>query len=144
MLTKLKYVGTKEKDLVTIYIIFIRCLLEYCSVVWHSALTKEQTNDIERVQVVCLKVIIGKNYEDYNTALLQTSLESLESRRNQRCLAFGLRCLEHPKHREMFPLNGKNIRYPTRSREIFQVNKARTQYYILYKLKPSFCPEEGE
>ena len=33
MLTKLKYVGTKEEDLLTIYILFVCCLVEYCSVV---------------------------------------------------------------------------------------------------------------
>ena len=35
MLTKLKYVGVPTPDLLDIYILYIRSLLEYCSVVWH-------------------------------------------------------------------------------------------------------------
>ena len=57
MLSKLKYIGTKICDLVTIYVMYIRCLLEYCSVVWHPALTESQRRDIELVQAVSLKVI---------------------------------------------------------------------------------------
>ena len=38
MLTKLKYVGVPESDLLEIYILYIRSLLEYCSTVWHSTL----------------------------------------------------------------------------------------------------------
>ena len=41
MLTKLKYVGVNKDDLLNIYILYIRSLLEYCSVVWHSTLTQD-------------------------------------------------------------------------------------------------------
>ena len=92
-------------------------------------MAKEQIEDIERVQVVCLKVALGPKYENYSSALNYTSLRSLESRRDHKSLQFGLRCLQHPKHKEMFPLNEDNLRYPTRSREIFLVNRARTEYY---------------
>ena len=36
MLTKFKYVGTAQEDLLDIYSLYIRSILEYCSVVWHS------------------------------------------------------------------------------------------------------------
>ena len=35
MITKLKYVGVTNDDLLNIYCLFIRSLLEYCSSVWH-------------------------------------------------------------------------------------------------------------
>ena len=41
MITKLKYVGTKTEDLLDIYILYIRSIAEYCSVVFHSSLTNE-------------------------------------------------------------------------------------------------------
>ena len=104
MLTKLKYVGTSQEDLLTIYVLFIRCLVEYCSVVWHSSLTVEQENDIERTQVVSLKVILGHRYTDYTTALLDTKLEKHSIRIEKKCLLFGLQCLKHPKLKQMFPL----------------------------------------
>ena len=49
MLTKLKYAGVPKEDLITIYILYIRSLLEYCSVVRHSTLTDEQFNNLESV-----------------------------------------------------------------------------------------------
>ena len=58
-ITKFKYVGVDTEELVHIYILYIRSLLEYCSVVWHSTLTGEQCHNIERVQKLCLKIILG-------------------------------------------------------------------------------------
>ena len=62
LLTKLKYVGTSVEDLIDVYILYIRSILEYCSVVWHSTLTVQQSTDIERVQKLCLKLVLGQEY----------------------------------------------------------------------------------
>ena len=62
MLTKLKYAGVKTEELLNIFLLYIRSVLEYCSVLWHSTLTGEQTHDIERVQKTCLKIILGADY----------------------------------------------------------------------------------
>ena len=59
MLNKLKYIGMKRDDLVLIYKTYIRCVLEYCCVVWSSSLTAGQKDSLERVQKVCVKVILG-------------------------------------------------------------------------------------
>ena len=69
MLTKLKYIGVKVEDLLDIYALFIRSVVEYCSVAFHSSPTIEQTNDLERIQKVCLKIILGDNFVDYSAAL---------------------------------------------------------------------------
>ena len=57
MLTKLKYAGVPKEDLITVYILYIRSLLEYCSVVWHSTLTDEQCNNLDSVQRLSLNII---------------------------------------------------------------------------------------
>ena len=75
MLSKSKYVGTKQNDLLTIYKLFIRCLVEYCSVVWHSSLTEQQSNDIEKIQAVSLKVIY-----DLNTKIIPMHFSMLSSK----------------------------------------------------------------
>ena len=130
MLTKLKYVGVPESDLLEVYILYIRSLLEYCSTVWHSTLTVEQKDDIEKVQKLCLKVILGQAYTDYQSALKYFSLESLATRRERKCLQFGLKSLLHPKHSELFPLNPqRDINIKTRHREHFHVNRANSEYY---------------
>ena len=48
MISKLKYVGVKIDDLIEIYILYIRSLTEYCSFAFHSSLTVEQNNRLER------------------------------------------------------------------------------------------------
>ena len=77
MLTKLKYIGVKVEDLLDIYALFIRSVVEYCFVAFHSSPTIEQTNDLERIQKVCLKIILGDNFVDYSAALEMTGLETL-------------------------------------------------------------------
>ena len=52
MLTKLKYVGVPTTDLLKIYILYIRSILEYCSTVWHSTLTVQQITDIESAEAL--------------------------------------------------------------------------------------------
>ena len=47
MITKLKYVGVSKKYLIDIYVLFIRSITEYCSVAFHSSLTQQQ---LERIQ----------------------------------------------------------------------------------------------
>ena len=70
MITKLKYARVKTEDLIHIYILYIRSVLEYCSVLWHSTLTVEQSQAIERVQKTCLKIILGPEYASYVMQIL--------------------------------------------------------------------------
>ena len=81
MITKLKYVGVSQQDLLDIYILFIRSVVEYCSVLFHSSLTQDQTNKLERIQNTCLKVILGEEYEDYKNALKISNLDTLSDPR---------------------------------------------------------------
>ena len=132
MLTKLKYVGVCKEDLLNIYILYIRSLLEYCSVVWHSTLTVEQSNNIESVQKLCLKVILGPEYDGYEKAMSNCDLVSLSERREQKCLQFGLKSLLHPVHSSMFPVNpkiGNQSSANTRNNEHFSVNWAKSESY---------------
>jgi hypothetical protein len=131
MLTKLKYAGVPREDLITIYILYIRSLLEYCSVVWHSTLTDEMSHNLERVQKVCLKVILGEEYEGYSSALEKCGLETLSTRREGRCLQYGLKSLLHPVHSKKFPVNPHilNNIHDTRNSEHFRVNWAKSDSY---------------
>ena len=131
MLGKLKYVGIPKDDLILIYKLFIRSILEYCSVVFHSSLTEQQTNMIERCQKISLKLILSPNYTDYSSALRTCSLTSLKIRRETRISDFARKALKHPKHRSMFPLSDDFIANPhnIRHKEKYKVNFARTSAY---------------
>ena len=124
VLSKLKYAGISTEDLLTIYVLFIRSLTEYCSVVFHASLTQKQSEKIEAIQKTSLKVILDGNYVSYCASLEMCSLERLSTRRSRRQLSFSRRCLTNDFTKQLFPLN-ENGRI-----EKFKVNFARTQSYL--------------
>ena len=129
MLTKLKYVGVQTEDLLDIYVLYIRSIAEYCSVAFHSSLTIEQSEKLERIQKTCLRVILGDMYVDYSSALEMSGLDKLSSRRESRCLNFSLKCVKHPRNSRLFPINNLPHAHDVRNSEKFQVNFARTSTY---------------
>ena len=129
MITKLKYVGVKTEDLIDIYILYIRSVVEYCSVAYHSRLTQADSDKLERIQRTCLKVILGDMFLDYESALEMCGLDKLSNRRIKRCLDFATKCLKHPKNNRLFPLNTKTHGQEQRSKEFVEVNWARTDAY---------------
>ena len=130
LITKLRYVGVSREDLLDIYILFIRSVAEYCSVSFHSSITKEQSYQLERIQKICLKVILGDSYEGYQAALDSCGLQTLSERREKRCLDFSLKCIKHPRNNRLFPKNpGYNSR--VRLSEKYTVNFASTDSYKL-------------
>ena len=76
-----------------IYKTFIRSNLEFSSNVWRSSLTKENRQDLERVQKAALKVILRSDYKDYEEALRVTGLQSLDKRREMLVLRFAKKSL---------------------------------------------------
>ena len=128
LITKLKYVGVQRDDLIDVYKLFIRSLLEYCSVVFHSSLTLENVQDLERIQKTALRVILGDVYEGYQSALLLCGLETLHNRRESRCLDFALKCVDHPRNTRFFPLQHVPP-YELMKTEKFVVNFAKGSTY---------------
>ena len=129
MITKLKYVGVRTEDLLDIFKLYIRSIAEYCSVVFHSTLTIDQSDKLERIQKTCLRVILGEMYIDYKSALEMSGLQTLSARRQARCLDFAQKCLKHPRNSRLFPLNNlPNLE--VRKMEKFKVNFAKTSAYM--------------
>ena len=124
LLTKLKYIGISTEDLITIYILFIRSITEYCSVAFHNSLTVRQSEKIEAIQKNCLKIILDVNYVSYSAALEMCGLEKLSNRRAEKQLSFSLKCLKNEFCKKMFPEN-----VPVK-KEKFVINFARTSKYF--------------
>ena len=111
------------QDLIEIYILYIRSVLESSAVVWNSSLTKGQELELERVQKVALRIILKDAYENYKSALFTCSLLTLKERRNALCLSFAKKCIKNERTSDMFPLNSQS--YDTRHMEKFFVTKAK-------------------
>ena len=50
MLSILKYAGICRDDLILIYKVFIRSVMQYCSVTFHTGLTIEQSKKLDGIQ----------------------------------------------------------------------------------------------
>ena len=129
LLCKLKFIGMNLKDLVRVYIAYIRSILEYCCVVWNSSLTIAQDEALERVQKVSLKVILGPAYVNYQSALSVLELETLKIRREKLCISFAKKCIKSQRHIALFPVEPVAHNHQLRNVELFTVNYARTERY---------------
>ena len=69
LLRKVASFGTSIAELKNIYILFVRSQLEHSATVWHSSLTEDNRNDLERVQKSALKTILKEKYKSYYQAL---------------------------------------------------------------------------
>ena len=134
LLRKIKEFNPKTEDLKLIYIMYIRSILEQSCQVWHHSLTKDNINDLERIQKSALKIIFNEEKLNYNEALKQINLQTLHSRREYLCLKFAENCLQNEKTKKMFPV--KSTLSKARKKEKFAVKFARTN-----RLKQSAIPQ---
>ena len=133
MLHKLYSFALPVSDLIEIYILYIRSVVESSAVVWHSSLTIGQELEIERIQKVALRIILKERYNSYEQALKQCGLSTLKERRTQLCLTFARKCAKSEKNEDMFPR--KRSAYNTRHQEKFIVTRSNTD-----RLKYSAIP----
>ena len=59
ILKKLVQFDVPLGDLLHIYMLYIRSVIEQSAVVWHSSITKGEQNDLERTQKVALRIMVG-------------------------------------------------------------------------------------
>ena len=113
--------NVKEKDLIHIYILYIRSVLEQSCVVWGAAITDDEAKSLERVQKVSLHLIYQQNYKSYQNALQLSQLPTLDERRSMLSLKFALKCINNDKTKHMFPLNASKVSQNIRHSEKFEV-----------------------
>ena len=98
-----------EEDLVQIYCLYIRSVLEYNnSSVWFSSITQEENNDLERVQKCACKIILREEYTDYASALVWLNIQNLSERRKALAKRFTEKCIKSERFSDLFPLNNKH------------------------------------
>ena len=126
--------STNKEDLKIIYTLFIRSMLELNSNVWHSALTQENTQDLERVQKTAFKIILREKYVSYENAQAVLKLKALSEKRNDLALAFAQKCSANPNTEKMFPLKIKRLNNITRNIEKYQTTKAKTERLKMFSI----------
>ena len=119
----------KASDLKQIYTMFVRSRLETAVAVWHSRLTLEQSENLERVQKMAMRAIFKKQYSSYQDSVKLLKLDTLQIRRQKLNIKFARNCLKIDKIKNIFPLNDQVHNMEKRSYEKFHVNKANTERY---------------
>ena len=124
---KLKKAGISNEDILHFFFMKIRSVLESNCPVFHSMLTEENSDDIERLQKIVLRVILTDKYSSYEQACSLLNVQTLKKRRKELCLKFSLKILKNDKFKDFFQLN-QNINN-VRSQEKFTVPFAHTSRY---------------
>ena len=87
-LEPLKRFGFDQDELTVVYKSYVRPVIEYAYVVWHSGLTHKQAGDLERIQRRACRTILGSQFTTYTESIKQCNLERLSERRVDHCLKF--------------------------------------------------------
>ena len=116
----------KLSHLKHIYNTFVRSRLESSSSVWHSMLTQNHHDSLERIQKSAFRVILKEHYKDYEHALKMLNMQTLFDRRERKCLTLAKKCLRDAKLCKMFPLKNDESIMNRRKSEKYKVIKAKT------------------
>ena len=129
ILRKLKSYNPPHTDLVNIYILYIRSILEQSCTIWHSSLTQENRADLERVQKNALRNILQEKYENYETALKTLKLDTLEKRRELLMIKYGKKCLKLEQTKDLFPVQQLTHNMNTRNSKRYKEHRSNTERY---------------
>ena len=127
-LRRMKILDIEPLLILDVYLKEIRSVLELAVPAWHSGITVKQSNDIERVQKVAVKIILsnhltGRCDMPYDMALVILNLEPLSVRREKLCEKFAKETLKS-RHSDIFKLNPSD--YNTRNKLKYKEYKSNT------------------
>ena len=104
----LKHASIPEKSLVQVYCSLVRPILEYPACVFHTSLTEEMSESLERLQRIALKSIFGlkTSYED---CLQEAGIPRLKDRRQELLIDFAKKAAASPLYGPTwFPVKEKS------------------------------------
>ena len=136
-LRHLKRSGMSSSDLLGIYCMIIRPVLDFAAVSYHSMLSVDQTVRLERLQMRALKVIYGISFS-YNQLLEKSDIVKLSDRRQSMFVKFALKnSLNSRISEKWFPTNpesGHHTRAPLKYKE-FPARTERMLNSPLFQLR---------
>ena len=117
------------QDLKSVYLTYVRSVLEQSAAVWHSSLSSKNKKDLERVQKAAVRVILQGKYKSYKKGLKTLNIQTLENRRESLCLKFAKNCLKNEKVKNFFPKSETKHCMKKRKQRKFKINQVKTQRY---------------
>ena len=129
LLRKVWGFGSSLEDMVHLWKVYCRSILEQSAVVWGAMLTEENKEDLERTQKSFAKLVLEENYTTYLNSINFLGLETLEARRKNLTLKFAKDSLADGHFTDLIQkkqrYNGPNIR----KKEYYNVTFAHTERY---------------
>ena len=119
--------GASNQEMVHLWKIFCRSVLEQSCVVWNSSLTQENITDLERTQKTFCKLVLKEKFKNYNNSLLILNLETLQERRNKLSLEFAKSGIKNNTLRDLLPEQDNSDKISTRKQEKYKVTFANTE-----------------
>ena len=102
LLRRMKRIKMDPQLIFDYYIKEVRVLAEQGVVIWNSGLTKGQINDLEKIQKVAFKIILGDDYRSYDAACTFFNVTHLTDRRLQLCTSYALKLFQSDRSSEYF------------------------------------------
>ena len=126
IIRRLKALNLEPSFLLDVYVKEVRSILELAVPAWHGSLTDKLSRELERVQKVAVRIIIGKHVS-YTAALKRLNLDSLYDRREKLCRKFAEKTLKS-RHSDIFVRN--NTLHETRFKQKFKHPFCNTGRYF--------------
>ena len=125
-----------KKTRCEIFACLVRPVIEYAAAVYEHMLNGDLSEDIERMQRMSLKTIFGRKVS-YESALDQSGLPRMDTRRKKLALEFALKCEENPRYKRWFPPHptyDHNVRAPLKYTEMF-ASKDRLKNSPVFRMR---------
>ena len=129
LLIRFKARGASQDQLLTLYQLKIRCILEFAAPAFHGALTVQQSLDLEMLQKKAFAIILGPQYRNYDNALNILCQEKLNIRRLQLCEKFAIKCTKNPRHADLFEQRGSEFKNTRKKQKFIEPKCTTTRYY---------------
>ena len=123
VLYHLRRAGFSDEDLAKVYRTCILPTADYCAVVYHSQLTDEQDQAVERLQAGALRSIYGPEFS-YARMREMAGVTTLRERRVQACDKFASKCATSAGFSAWFPPR-ESGRSRGRKAEVYHEDYAR-------------------
>ena len=140
-LWKLKQFGLKQEELLTAWKVLLRPIAEYAAPLWHSGLSKSDSDKLERLQKRAVGLILGTTYVNferrykvkcktvsYEAALRYLDIPKLSERRESLTRDFAIDTFNSERHNDFFEVKS-NVRPNARFKPILHEETCRTDRF---------------
>lgn len=125
LLHHLREAGIKEDKLFSLFCVYIRAILEYCSPVFHPMLSVGQAHKLERLQRHTARICYGPQ-QSISTLINAKGIQTLAERRIARTDRFIAKTCTDPRFGPKWFTRRPQDQYGLRNRRTFEETPAKT------------------